>query len=442
MTVPAGTQTNKLTFLTKFAFGMGDFWTSIGNIAMATYLTMFYTDVVKFSPAMIASMLLVVRVIAAFWDLLVGILVDRTDSKWGKARPWMLAGGILYGIAFLFLFTDPFGNSLQGAIYAWIIYTVVNIAYSTVNDSYASLTSLLTSDSDEKTSLNIYRMTIANIAAMLVYILAMPIIGMFANKAMGWSVFFGVIAVMIPFGYWFTFHNTHEKVTAQNAESQRVSVLKQFRALAGNKYWWVTLGLNFALWIYNGISNGMAAYISTYVLGNSNLTGVIGLATVIPLIIGLPLAGPLIVRFGKRNLSLAGLVLVVAGSLLVLVNPYNTMMFFVSIILRMFGMVPMNASLNAMSGDVVEYGEKTTGVRSDGIVFSSSSFSMKIAMGVSSAAIAWVLAQSGYVGGAPHQAASAIHAMIDMFVWAPIAMVVVIALLLFIYDLDDRIKDL
>lgn len=84
----------KLTFLTKFAFGMGDFWTSIGNIAMATYLTMFYTDVVRLSPSMVASMLLVVRLVVAFWDLTVGILVDQTKSRWGKARPWMLFGGI------------------------------------------------------------------------------------------------------------------------------------------------------------------------------------------------------------------------------------------------------------------------------------------------------------------------------------------------------------
>ena len=131
----------KLTFLTKFAFGMGDFWTSIGNIAMATYLTMFYTDVVRLSPSMVASMLLVVRLVVAFWDLTVGILVDQTKSRWGKA----------YGIAFLFLFLDPFGNSPAGVIYAWAVYAIVNVAYSTVNVSYASLTSLLTADSSEKT---------------------------------------------------------------------------------------------------------------------------------------------------------------------------------------------------------------------------------------------------------------------------------------------------
>ena len=133
----------------------------------------------------------------------------------------------------------------------------------------------------------------------------------------------------------------------------RIPVGDHFKALARNKYWWLTLGLNFALWTYNG----MAAYIAKYVLGNSNLIAVIGLATVIPMVIGLPFAGPLVARFGKRNASMAGLVLVAVGSLLVFVDPSNLWVFFVSIIVRMVGIIPMNAALNAMSGDVVEYGE-------------------------------------------------------------------------------------
>ncbi|OZG65040.1 MFS transporter [Bifidobacterium eulemuris] len=432
---PAG----KLSTLTKFAFGMGDFWTSIGNIAMATYLTMFYTDVVHLSASMVASMLLVVRLAVAFWDLTVGILVDQTSTRWGKARPWMLFGGIAYGVAFLFLFVDPFGDSLAGVVYAWVVYSVVNIAYSTVNVSYASLTSLLTRDSDEKTQLNIFRMTLANVAAMLVYVLAMPVINLFGGESLGWSVFFGVIAVMIPFGYWFTFANTKERAVPAGGGVDRRPVGDHFRALARNKYWWLTLGLNFSLWIYNGIANGMAAYIAKYVLGNSNLTSVIGLATVVPLIVGLPFAGPLVARFGKRNSSLAGLALVAAGSLLVFVDPTSLWVFFVSIIVRMVGIVPMNAALNAMSGDVVEYGEWKTGVRSDGIVFSSSSFSMKVAMGVSSAAIAWILGVSGYDGTATVQARATVDAMVNTFAWIPFAMVAVMAVLLLCYDLDGRL---
>lgn len=175
----------------------------------------------------------------------------------------------------------------------------------------------------------------------------------------------------------------------------RIPVGDHFKALARNKYWWLTLGLNFALWTYNG----MAAYIAKYVLGNSNLIAVIGLATVIPMVIGLPFAGPLVARFGKRNASMAGLVLVAVGSLLVFVDPSNLWVFFVSIIVRMVGIIPMNAALNAMSGDVVEYGEWRSGVRSDATV----------------------------------------SAMVNTFVWVPVAMVVVMAALLFFYDLDKRV---
>lgn len=249
---------------------------------------------------------------------------------------------------------------------------------------------------------------------------------------------------MIPFGYWFTFANTCEIASFESdggtdGNDGKVCVGGHFKALVRNKYWWLTLGLNFALWTYNGIANGMAAYIAKYVLGNSNLTAVIGLATVIPMVIGLPFAGPLVARFGKRNSSMAGLVLVAAGSLLVFIDPSNLWVFFVSIVVRMIGIIPMNAALNAMSGDVVEYGEWQSGVRSDGIVFSSSSFSMKVAMGVSSAAIAWVLGASGYDGSRATQSAVTVSAMVNTFVWVPVAMVVVMAVLLFFYDLDGRI---
>lgn len=257
---------------------------------------------------------------------------------------------------------------------------------------------------------------------------------------------------MIPFGYWFTFANTREIIGNKSDEGDanvsgasyvgRRTVAEHFRALSRNKYWWLTLGLNFALWMYNGIANGMAAYIAKYVLGNSNLTAVIGLATVIPMVVGLPFAGPLVAKFGKRNSSLVGLVLVVVGSLLVFVDPSNLWVFFVSIIVRMIGIVPMNAALNAMSADVVDYGEWKTGVRSDGIVFSSSSFSMKVAMGVSAAAIAWILGLSGYDGGAAEQSATTISAMVNTFIWVPIAMVAVMAVLLWLYDLDKRIVDI
>lgn len=438
----------RLTVLTKFAFGVGDFWTSIGNIALAIYLTMFYTDVVHLSASMVASMLLIVRIVVACWDLMVGALVDQTHTRWGKARPWMLAGGVCYGIAFFFLFLNPFGNSILGIVYAWVVYTVVNITYSTVNVSYASLTSLMTADGHEKTQLNIYRMTIANVGALLVFVCAMPVINWFGQSALGWSAFFGVIAVLIPFGYWFTYAHTFELPeqgqgleARVNENPKRIPIRRHLGALIHNRYWWITLGLNFTLWIYNGIANGMAAYVSKYVLGNANLTGVIGIATVVPMVIGLPLAGPLIARLGKRNSSLLGLVLVVFGSLFVLWDADSVWVFFIAIVIRTIGIIPITASLNAMSADVVEYERVTSGIRSDGLVFSSSSCSMKIAMGVSAAAIAWILSLSGYDGATAVQSAQTLQSMIAIFVWIPLAMVVLMAVLLALYDLDKRLAD-
>ena len=183
----------------------------------------------------------------------------------------------------------------------------------------------------------------------------------------------------------------------------------------------------------------MAAYVAKYVLGNSNLIAVIGLATVIPMVIGLPFAGPLVARFGKRNASMAGLVLVAVGSLLVFVDPSNLWVFFVSIIVRMVGIIPMNAALNAMSGDVVEYGEWRSGVRSDGIVFQLVQLLHEGGHGRFLGRHRVDTGASGYDGSLAVRSDATVSAMVNTFVWVPVAMVVVMAALLFFYDLDKRV---
>lgn len=231
-------------FIEKLALGMGDFWTSIVYTAFSSYLTMFYTDVVGIAAASVAWLLLVVRLIIAVWDIIVGVSVDRTHTKYGKARPWVLWGGIFFGLSFIFLFMKPFSSPQAAFIYAFISYFVVNFFYSAVNIPYGSLNSLITSDGEERTTLNIFRMTIANVGAIVLYIIAMPIINMFpANSSFGWTLLFGIIGLLIPFGYLFTFLNTKERVkpAIQASDSkQHVSIKRQFNALFKNKYWWLT----------------------------------------------------------------------------------------------------------------------------------------------------------------------------------------------------------
>lgn len=256
------------------------------------------------------------------------------------------------------------------------------------------------------------------------------------GSSLGWSVFFGAIAVMIPFGYWFTFANTHEIASMKpgdgvDGRAGRIPVGDHFKALARNKYWWLTLGLN-DLQRHGRLHRQVRArQLQSDRRDRSGDSDPHGHRPAVRR----TARGP--VRQTQRLDGRPGARRV--GSLLVFVDPSNLWVFFVSIIVRMVGIIPMNAALNAMSGDVVEYGEWRSGVRSDGIVFSSSSFSMKVAMGVSSAAIAWILGASGYDGSLAVRSDATVSAMVNTFVWVPVAMVVVMAALLFFYDLDKRV---
>lgn len=426
----------------KLAFGSGDFWTSIVYTAFSSYLTMFYTDVVGIAAASVAWLLLVVRLIIAVWDIIVGVSVDRTKTKYGKARPWVLWGGIFFGLSFIFLFMKPFSSPQAAFIYAFISYFVVNFFYSAVNIPYGSLNSLITSNAEERTTLNIFRMTIANIGAIILYVVAMPIINLFpANSSFGWTLLFGIIGLLIPFGYLFTFLNTKERVSAtvqENVTKEHVSLKRQFNALFKNKYWWLTTIMSLVNWIYSGVANGMNAYMAKYVLGNAALLAVLGIATVLPNIIGLPLSGPIIKKFGKRNAAILGLLLVFPGSLLILVNTHSTWILMTAIIIRTIGLVPLTAVLNPMLTDVIDYGEWKFGIRADGLIFSANSFGMKVGMGLSSAMVAWILAFSNYDGKLIHQTVGTISSITNAFVWLPMIVIAVMIALLFFYDLDKK----
>lgn len=436
-------------FLEKFAFGMGDFWTSIAYNAMATYLTMFYTDIVGISAGTAAMILLSVRFIIAVWDLIVGVLVDRTKSKEGKARPWVLKAGILFGISFILLFTNPFAgsNSPMAVVYAFGIYFVVNFFYSAVNIPYGSLNSLITSNINQRTTLNVYRMLIANVGSVLLSLIAMPFINLFPAKSpMGWGLLFGFIGVLIPFGYYFTYKFTKERVTpvAENDDTPKevISLKRQFGSLFKNKYWWITTILGLANWIYQGIANGMNAYIAKYVLNDSNLMSILGVATVLPVVIGLPFSGAIIQKVGKRNAAIGGLVIIILASLVILINPYSETVIVTSILLRAVGLVPVSAASNPMLTDVIDFGEWKYGFRSDGLVFSANSFGMKIGMGLSSAMVAWVLALSHYNGQLAHQSGYTLTSILNAFTWVPVAVSVFMIILMIFYDLDKKNKQI
>lgn len=429
----------KVSLKERFAFGTGDAWTSMVYTTMTTYLIIFYTDTIGISAAIIGSIMLIVRVIDALWDLVVGALVDRTNSKHGKARPWLLWMGAPFGLSLILLFIDP-GLGPKGTItYIVITYIFLNLTYSAINIPYGALTTLITQNSYNRTVLNMFRMTSAYMAAIILNIIAMPVINSFSDEKIGWLVMFGALGVIIPFGYYFTFRMTKERVKPSVVKKgTKISLKREFNALLKNKYWVIMVILSLLHWIVSGITNGLNAYVAKYVLNDSNLVGAIGIASLVPLVIGVPLMGPIIKSIGKRNASLIGLMIGIPGSLLIIIDPTNVYIVYASVALRNLATVPLMAAMNAMLADTIDYGEWKFGIRSEGLVFSASSFGMKVGAGLSSAMVGWFLTLGHYNGKLAEQSAFTISTIIHTYTWVPVVIIALQLILLYAYKLDKK----
>ena len=427
----------KISLLEKFAYGMGDFWTSIVFTILSAYLLVFYVDVMKIPAAMVGSVMLVVRLLDGVTDLGIGALVDRTKTKHGKARPWLLWGGVPFGLSLMLLFYVPDFGLRGQLIYIFFTYFLITTVYSAVNIPYGALNALITKDSYEKTVLNIFRMTSAYVGGVVIHSIAMPLINSFDQVRTGWFVTFALVGVLIPLGYGFTFYFTKERVKPSiSKKNSKITLKRELNALIRNKFWVILVILSLFTWLNSGITNGLNAFMATTVLGDSNLIGVLGNIGLVPLIIGVPLMAPVIKRFGKRNAVFMGALLTIPASLVFLIDPTNPNLLFLSVALRAFASVPGAAAMNPMLTDTIDYGEWKFGIRSEGLVFSASSFGMKVGVGLGSAAMGGILALANYNANLATQSDFTITALVNAYVWIPIVLAICQLILLSMYKLD------
>lgn len=432
---------DKVSLLEKAGYGLGDFTTSLIFTAIGSFLSFFYTDVVGIAAATVGTLMFITRFIDGVADIGMGIIVDRTKSKHGKARPWLLWMAIPFGASVILLFTAPDLGPTGAVIYAYVTYLVVNLIYTAINIPYGVLNSLMTQDPYERSVLNIFRMTSAFIGAILITFLTMPLVNAFGGGKIGWMLTFAIFGVITPFIYFFTFKTTKEQIKPAVVK-QDIPLKKGLRALFRNKYWALLVVFFVLVYLSSGMSNALNVYYAQYILNDAALVGTLGLAGLIPILIGMPLSAPIIKRFGKRNASLAGLVLSVVGSLILLIDPENFTVILAGTVVKSFALAPVVATLFAMLADTVDYGEWKTGARTEGLVYSAGSFGSKVGSGLGGAVVGWALASGGYVGTAKVQSASAIFAIKFMYLYAPILLSVLMIVILAFYTLDKKYPEI
>ncbi|WP_419955175.1 MFS transporter [Neobacillus niacini] len=437
---------HKVGTMERVGFGFGDLAINFAWASMGMFIVYFYTDVVGVGAALVGTILLLSRFLDGISDVAMGAIVDKTKSKHGKARPWILWLAIPFGVFTALLFAVPDSSYMGKVIYVIVSYNLLVLIFTGVVIPYGTLNTLITQDQHQRSVLNIYRMFFANIGIIIVSNLTMPLVEAFGGNQTGWIItysIFGTIAVIL---LMITFKTAKERVQPAIGSKQNVPLKESLKTLTQNKYW-VMVFLYFIIYsIGYAINQGSTIYYAEYILGNSSLVGILTLVYIIPLLLGFLMLAPIFKKYGKRNAMIGGTVISIIGSVLILIDPSSITLVVVGQIIRGIGQVPLLGGLWALLPDTIEYGEWKTGIRNEGVLYSGGSMGQKLGVGIGAALMGWILSLNGYVGGQELQSDSALFAIEAIFIYIPIIMFVAQIILLYFYKLDKEypniIKDL
>lgn len=375
-----------------------------------TYLNTFYTDVLKMSHIggglFLGLLPIFSKIFDAITNVLMGILIEKTRTRQGKARPWLLISAPLVAICGILLFTVPSASLTVQVIWVIVSYNLYFcMAYTIYNISHQLMIPLSTRNSRQRDSLAMFSsmgtsMIPGSVVSMLFPMIILPIIGVDQGK---WITAMGIISILAFPAIILEYYFTRERVTEEIAETgsnELHSYIEQFKGCLKSKYWIVIMGIVIIYQLYNNFQQTSALYYANWVLGSYNdghtytLMNVVGQA---PLGIGVFILWPLVRKIGKRKCMMAGMMLSVIGYVLCALFPHNMQAVLAGLAVRSFGQLPITYTLMAMLADALDHVEWVNGFRCDGFSASTFTVTLTIAMGLSTGFFNLFLGRLGYV---------------------------------------------
>lgn len=431
----------KISVKERIAYGFGDFSSNIMYSAMSAFLMFYYTDVVGVGAAAVGVIMLCSRLFDGVSDLIMGIIIDRTNSKYGKARVWILRLVIPYAIGTVLLFAVPTGwTQTAKLIYIFFSYNLAfTVLFTGINLPYATLTALMTQNQYERSVLSIFRMILATSGTLFIKTCTLPVVKFFGNDAHAWTYTFVVFGILEIITFMITFLGTRERVgNSPEDKEKKVPVALGFKALVKNKYWFMaTLNL-ILIFIAQGVNGSAEVYYTKNVLGNSNLIGTFSVAFQVTQIVCMFFIAIFVKKYGKRNVLMAGAAIMIVGYGIMAVAGTSVPALIAGCAARGIGNSGISACMFAMVTDTIEYGEWKTGIRTEGLINSAASFGQKIGNGFSTVLLGVILNIGGYVGSAKVQSDSALTAIKAGYIYVPIILTIIQIVVLYFYHLDKE----
>lgn len=518
------TNTQKVSLKEKIGYGLGDAAANIGWRGVGTFLIIFYTDVVGLSPATVGVLLLTARFSDGISDVIMGIIGDRTNSKYGKFRPWILWTAIPLGISLSLLFTSPDMGESGKIIYAYITYIAFTLLYTANNIPYGALMAVMSGDHKERTSIGSFRMigsfgggilvqgallflvayfgnvgpsvTVSQLEAKTYQVEVMaasdvenvniktedgiatftwsddrlkadtPTVGKtfsmvsdetysflvkgeenlsadkfrIINQQKGYTYSFYLMAVILILLMFVTFATTKERIKPPKA--QKADILQDLNDLFKNRAWFTLLVTALFSSTYNSLKQGIIIIYFTHYLNNQLLAASYLVGLMLVSIVGAILMTPLSVRFGKRNLFIASLL--VSGafiSLIIFCGPGAVVAIFVLGLMSELIGAMFSTLTFVMLGDAADYSEWKNNRRATGLVYSAGSFSTKFGGGIAGAIIGVVLTKYGYDGLDPAAIKGAIPGIKILMSWVPAAIAFIGAVTMMFYPLTKKMMN-
>lgn len=453
----------------KIGYGLGDMSSSMFWKIFSYYLPFFYSNIFGLRLEHAALLLLLTKLWDAVSDPIMGLIADRTVSRWGRYRPYLLWVAVPFAVAGILTFTTPAWGYTAKLVWAYATYLLMMTVYTAINVPYGAMLGVVTDDSRERTVFSSYRMFFAYAGSFLALAIFEPLCTLFtgdtagldaaqglAAQERGWQAAMIVVGAICALLFFACFRLTRERVAPRcDASGGKGSVLADLRSLALNGPWWILLGVAVAALLFNSIRGGAAAYFFKDVIGPDNLLGGSLVLTCgaflavgeIANMAGVVLAVPISARIGKRMtyigaMAVSGLLSIVFFFIPATVAGCWTMVVLQVVISAAAGITfPL---LWSMYADVADYSELRHGHGSTGLIFSSSSMAQKFGGAFGSALILWLLSSYGYdTSAAAVQNGEALIGLRMLMSWLPAAGCALAAGLVALYPLSDaRVREI
>lgn len=438
-----------LNWKNKIGYGSGDVAGNVVYAFLSTFLMFYLTDTVGMNVGIVGTLMAVSRLLDSVTDLCFGVLIDRTSSKLGKARPWMLFGyfGCTILLAAIFMVPASWGEPAQYA-YFFITYTLLNAVFYTANNiAYATLTALITKNTSERVQLGSIRYMFAFATTMIIQTVTIDVVSALGGDAAAWkqvAIIYAVIGLFANTISALSFKEMPPEELYKTDQGEIVVQEKPYTLLEGagllltNKYFIMICGIYLLSQICQSSLN-MGVYFMKYVLGDEGMLKTTSLFTNVPLILGLIVTPWLVKKLrGMYKLNIVGYALAVLGRFGVMIAAYcgsfPVMLVFTAI--AALGTSPLHGDLNALIASCAEYTFLSRGKRIDGTMYSCSSFGIKVGASIGTAVSGWLMAAAGYIENAAVQTAGTIQMLHILYLWMPILLNIAITVLLMYLNVE------